>query len=491
MGAKKMKNNIFLTVLMVSLFAVSSYGEFLIAGGAKNQDGALIAPCSDGFIAVWNAVDSNGYYRIHAGRIGFSGVLERVTGVVDGGGVSRLGVRQVLASIENDQYLLSWYAHAEWSAGAGQNLSRRSSLSWNGSDLITGSTLAGGTLGSGPFTTNGASWVYITRTFEGRGSGEFVRLYFNSPSASTVTRQVVGWGADIAHGSGYYLSVHRGSLEDASRLYAYRFDTTSLFTRLDSTLVYNSGGNILSDPKIAYGGGQFLLVYVEDEGNGRIRLKGRFLSGTTTLSIGSSFDIAPNAPDNREQIAPRIAYDSLAGNFIVVWQQGRPFMGDLETDIYSARVGGDGLIDSIPFVVCAATNSQELPRIVCKNGLSLVTWNDLRNGEDWDIYGRLLTQTSFTTGLEELVDVVSESILQASPNPFNPDVRISVKGWQKGMALDIVDVSGKVVASLTNRMEKGMEKSVTWKASGLSSGLYVAVLRNGGTTLRKKMMFLR
>ncbi len=145
----------------------------------------------------------------------------------------------------------------------------------------------------------------------------------------------------------------------------------------------------------------------------------------------------------------------------------------------SANSATDGIVS---FCVRPATNA--------------ITWLSFASKEDTVVWRRPyleIFEDSMPTGVGQgaIQEIFGSIGISVSPNPFNPAVRISVKGWQKGMDLNIVDVNGKVVASMTARMEKGMEKSVTWKASGLSSGLYLAVLRNGGTTIRKKMMLIR
>lgn len=72
-----------------------------------------------------------------------------------------------------------------------------------------------------------------------------------------------------------------------------------------------------------------------------------------------------------------------------------------------------------------------------------------------------------------------------SPNPFNPSISISIKGWsQKASSVGIFDVKGRKVADLTSRVSsKGL---VVWDAFKFSSGIYVI-----GAQINGKLFFRR
>ncbi len=82
---------------------------------------------------------------------------------------------------------------------------------------------------------------------------------------------------------------------------------------------------------------------------------------------------------------------------------------------------------------------------------------------------------------------VSKALLSATvrvtPNPFNPRTKIVVDVRSDGLAtLRVVDVSGRVVATLADRvfLSRGRHE-YTFDARGLASGVYVASLRHEGS----------
>lgn len=69
--------------------------------------------------------------------------------------------------------------------------------------------------------------------------------------------------------------------------------------------------------------------------------------------------------------------------FLVVWQSG--FMQN--TDLVACRLDKAGkVLDAKPFVVCAAKDSQERPKVAFAKDVFLVVWQDIRNGKDYDTY---------------------------------------------------------------------------------------------------------
>jgi hypothetical protein len=82
--------------------------------------------------------------------------------------------------------------------------------------------------------------------------------------------------------------------------------------------------------------------------------------------------------------------------------------------------------------------------------------------------------------------------MDAAPNPFNPDVTISVSGWKTGAELKVLDVNGKVVADLTSSLGGGVgHRQISWNASNRASGVYLFVLRYGKVELKRKAMLIR
>jgi hypothetical protein len=69
--------------------------------------------------------------------------------------------------------------------------------------------------------------------------------------------------------------------------------------------------------------------------------------------------------------------------FLVVWRAGM----NEDADLVGVRLDKAGTpLDTGPFVVSAAKDCQERPRVASDGTNFLVVWHDLRNEKDWDVY---------------------------------------------------------------------------------------------------------
>jgi len=104
------------------------------------------------------------------------------------------------------------------------------------------------------------------------------------------------------------------------------------------------------------------------------------------IDIGAPVELLRSTNDTRDPVMPAVAFDGQK-TFLVVWQQGRDYYQSQTTDILCARVNTDGtLVDAEPVTICKATDSQMRPRVAYAGGVFLVVWEDLRGGEQFDVY---------------------------------------------------------------------------------------------------------
>ncbi len=104
------------------------------------------------------------------------------------------------------------------------------------------------------------------------------------------------------------------------------------------------------------------------------------------IETGSRVEVAPKAPDDRDQNSPDAAFDG-KGTFLVVWQQGRNFYKGAGSDIFAMRVSAEGRpLDEKTIAICTAKGGQARPRVAFCGGVFLVVWQDLRNGKDFDCH---------------------------------------------------------------------------------------------------------
>jgi photosystem II stability/assembly factor-like uncharacterized protein len=115
-------------------------------------------------------------------------------------------------------------------------------------------------------------------------------------------------------------------------------------------------------------------------------------------------------------------------------------------------------------------------------------------GESGNLGGAWRIPIPGTTSVE-LVDneIPTEFLLmQNYPNPFNPSTNIEFMIPQTGQVeLNIYDLLGREVSTLTNEVMSPGTYKVSWDASGLSSGIYFSRLVFDGNQIIKQMLLLK
>ena len=161
-------------------------------------------------------------------------------------------------------------------------------------------------------------------------------------------------------------------------------------------------------------------------------------------------------------------------------------------------------------------------KITTPNGLELVTQcyfeGDPQVTEEWEAGhpGQIIPLEEGENGLIGIFDIVMDEednqvgingetvplpqkpvLRQAYPNPFNNSTRIEFSISRQGhVSLEIYDMNGKWVTSLVkNHLFPGTH-SINWKGIGatgnpVSSGSYLVVMKYGGFTASKKIVFLK
>ncbi len=135
-------------------------------------------------------------------------------------------------------------------------------------------------------------------------------------------------------------------------------------------------------PRVAWGGGVFLVVWMEERpGAGWDVAAARVGSDGAVLDPGGiTVGTGPG-----DQTRPVVAWNGEA--FVVVWMDGR----NGEPDIYAARVDPSGrLLDRAPIVVSAAPGEQSYPSVASRRGETSVVWVDRRGPGSFALYGARL-----------------------------------------------------------------------------------------------------
>jgi hypothetical protein len=79
-----------------------------------------------------------------------------------------------------------------------------------------------------------------------------------------------------------------------------------------------------------------------------------------------------------------------------------------------------------------------------------------------------------------------------TPNPFNPTTTIEYSLPEAAhVHLGVYDVAGRHVATLVEGERQAGRQSVVFEGHGLPSGVYMAVLRAGGSELTQRLLLLK
>jgi hypothetical protein len=159
-------------------------------------------------------------------------------------------------------------------------------------------------------------------------------------------------------------------------------------------------------PAVAYGGGVYLVTWVDSSASGFF-IKGARLAPSGVVLDSPGFVIT-STPSGRNPAA--VASDGTG--FFVVWADGR----ESTVDIYGARVSQSGqVLDPNGIAISTAGAQQSLPAVAFGGGCYTVVWQDDRNG-DLAIYGSRVSasgqvldpsgiRVSDTTGAQEMPSV--------------------------------------------------------------------------------------
>lgn len=83
-------------------------------------------------------------------------------------------------------------------------------------------------------------------------------------------------------------------------------------------------------------------------------------------------------------------------------------------------------------------------------------------------------------------------LFQNYPNPFNPKTTINYElPKQSKVKLTIYDITGQEVKTLINQRQNAAQHSISFDASGLSSGIYIYKLEAGSFEQSRKMLLVR
>ncbi|MGA2625151.1 MAG: T9SS type A sorting domain-containing protein [Bacteroidota bacterium] len=112
-----------------------------------------------------------------------------------------------------------------------------------------------------------------------------------------------------------------------------------------------------------------------------------------------------------DQEYPALVTDG-SGGAVITWYDDRNAAG---YDIYAQRVNASGTVQWVAdgVAICTAINAQEYPMIVTDgSGGGIITWQDYRNDNDWDIYAQKVDRYGYlgnaAPGIAKVKDVIND-----------------------------------------------------------------------------------
>jgi len=160
-------------------------------------------------------------------------------------------------------------------------------------------------------------------------------------------------------------------------------------------------------PSIAFDGTNYLVVW-QDYRNGSADIYGSRVTQDGVVLDPSGIAISTGTS---YKLYPKIAFDGI--NYLVCWQDDR----NGTSDIYGTRVTQDGVVlDPSGIAISTAENEQGSAAIAFDGTNFLVSWGDMRNGFDCDIYGTRVTRDGV------VLDSSGIAISAASSHQYSPSV---------------------------------------------------------------------
>lgn len=127
--------------------------------------------------------------------------------------------------------------------------------------------------------------------------------------------------------------------------------------------------------------------------------------------------------------------------------------------------------------------------IYCDNVSANGTWDGPAGL--WFVGQDSVTGT-ISTGVSVDEDASAFSVSQNSPNPFNPTTTINFSTLEAGnVAIDVFNVSGQKIDTISNEFMNSGSHSVVWDASGFSAGVYFYTVKSADITKTMKMTLLK
>jgi hypothetical protein len=206
-----------------------------------------------------------------------------------------------------------------------------------------------------------------------------------------------------------YLAVWQDKRNSSNAdIYGARISTSG--TVLDpSGLPISTAANKQSTPSIVSGDTNYFVVW-QDYRNSSYEIYGARVDSSGNILDPSGIPIATSGPNWN----PHVAFDGT--NYFVVWGTGLSF----DQDISGARVSQGGVVLDPGGITIAGVSGNQCLSCAAYDGMNyVVIWQDLRNGDNYDVYGARVSSSGI---------VLDPDGLELINQPYNRMNPVLVKG---------------------------------------------------------------
>ena len=167
-------------------------------------------------------------------------------------------------------------------------------------------------------------------------------------------------------------------------LYAQHIDSSGNVLWTSNGIAVAARNYDQKNPKVLNDGNKGLIVFWQDSVGGAYDIYGQRLNSAGTAQWGTALGICTNA---LSQVNPKAQITS-AGDIYVTWQDKR---NGSDYDIYMQKINisGSPQWTANGIVLCNIAGTQANPKISLDgSGYPIVLWQDKRNGLDYDLYAQ-------------------------------------------------------------------------------------------------------
>lgn len=210
--------------------------------------------------------------------------------------------------------------------------------------------------------------------------------------------------AVASNGTGFLVTWADGRGADLD-IYAARVTAAGAVNDPSGIPVY-VGAHPQDWPKVASNGTDYLVTWQSNLDGTNLDVFGSRISAAGAVLDATGIAIATSST-----IEWYPAVGSLGGNYLVVWSE---FRDHLQADLYARRIAVDGSIQDPGGVQLTTAVFDQLHAAIATNGTDyIVSWDDTRSGNNYDVYAMHVAANLATLGAN--LPIVTQAAHQFSP----------------------------------------------------------------------------